>query len=395
MSDKQKIELMIPEELLEDYLAQINISSSYVARLFEYRENDDWSSVDMLLIEAISYDKILELVNSLPDLVEVIVIEDTNEQYLYKAQLDRHGVHFTSRQKFLEKFELDQEEVPAEEESKKKKEKTPKKQLPNLLSFMKRKKEDELGDKESKLSQLLSREKLVTQKVEVRSTKKETLIPIIKKQELVINNSHSGAYAVCMSAFICFLLSEYLSKGEPLALVDFTGELNQYFRSDESGKVKELISGVDDPYVISEKLYYYGDTITEISVEDFLKIKERLHVNAKIIIICVQGELVEAIAPLVDKVFYSITEEDIIKNRRVNVQISNQKKLKIIINKRLSILSRTDIRAQLDIGEEVELLELPLIENSDLKSIYKSIEKEEPIKLSVLEKYFKKFLDQL
>jgi len=395
VSEKQKIELMVPEELLEEYLAQINISDDFVARSFEWENDKDWTEVNIVLVEGTSYSKLLKSIEVFPDTVEIILVEDLQEQYLYKAQLERHGVHFTSRSKFLEQFDTSdiQEEQPSKEPKKRSRE--TKKALSNMIALFKSKKETDQDKKKPSITKLLNQKKPVTQKVEVRSSEKEKWIPVIKKQEISKDISTQGTYMVCMSAFVCFLLSEYLSLRAPVAVMDFTGELNQYFGSEEKGKIKELLSGHDNPLIISKKLYYYGDTFEDISIESLLKIKEMLLENADIILMNVPFELAEEITPAVDKMFYCITEEDVIRGVDIQVSAVNMNKLKILLNKRLNIISRSDIRARLNLDERLELIEIPLIEQNDLRSIYKSVEKEESLKISVIEKYFKKFSEQL
>jgi len=395
VSEKQKIELMVPEELLEEYLAQINISDDFVARFFEWENDKDWTEVNIVLVEGTSYSKLLKSIEVFPDTVEIILVEDPHEQYLYKAQLERHGVHFTSRSKILEQFDTSdiQEDQPSEEPKKRSREN--KKALSSMIALFKSKKEPDKGKKKPSIAKLLNQKKPVTQKVEVRSSEKEKWIPVIKKQEISKDNTVQGAYMICMSAFVCFLLSEYLSLRIPVALMDFTGELNQYFASDEKGKIKELLSGHDNPLIISKKLYYYGDTFEDISIESLLKTKEMLLENADIILMNVPFELAGEITPAVDKIFYCITEEDVIKGADIQVSAVNMNKLKILLNKRLNILSRSDIREKLNLDERLELIEIPIIEQSDLRSIYKSVEKEESPKISVIEKYLKKFSEQL
>jgi len=343
---KKKIELMIPDDVLNDYLARINISESHVAKLFEWSGDINWEGIDILLIEGQPYAKILDFVITVPDELKVIVIENKNEQYLYKAQLDRHGIEFVTRQSFLERFEIEtQEEKPVVDPSLKLKEKKAKRKqrLAGVASFLNLRAKAFRIIKKIKES-LLSKKKATVRKIDLEPIKKESPIAITKKIDGVKKVNTTGTFALSGSAFICFLLAEYLSKFGPVAVLDFTGDLNSYYGCNETGRIQDLIEERDDPFVISDKLYYYADQIKTIDAESFLRIREQLLINVKAIIVYLPGELIEGISPVVDKIFLTVSEENIIKSRAADTQISNNSKLKLVINKRLNILSRRDVR---------------------------------------------------
>ncbi len=393
MENKEIIELMVPEGCLDEYIARINISEGYFARAFENDDTKTYKGVSAIVIEGISYDKILKFIETFPPLLEIVVIENIHEQYLYTAQLKRHGVHFMARQKFLERFD-DTEEVSVDTASNKTIKVEKKEGRFNLLSRFNREKKATQRVKNS-ISTLLTSSKTSVQKVELRTTEKEKMIPVIKRHEKEVKKAISkGTYILSGSAFTTFLMTEYLALKAPITVVDITGKLNNFYGCREKEKVKELLLGKDDPLIIHGNIIFYGDSDMCLSVEELLLIRERLHQETMIVVFYMPQDQISIALPIADKIFYCMDESKII-TRAGEMKIENSSKVKIVVSQRMHILTRHAVKERLAVEDLVEVLELSALDSRDMTSIYKSVDKREMVKKSVIEKYFETFAEQI
>lgn len=396
METKEIIELMVPENCFDEYVARINVSKGYFARIFQYSDSKTYDDVSAIVIEDVEYDKILKFIEELSTLPEIIVIDNSNEryhQYLYTAQLKRHGVHFITRAKFLERFDDDEEltEDPKSKKFAKVEKKESKFNIFNRIS-----KEKNAVEKAKKnISTLLTTSKPTVQKVELRTAEKEKMIPVIKIQEKEAKKTVKGTYILYGGAFTTFLLTEYLASKAVITVVDFTGILNHFYGCSEDGKVRDLISGKDDPLIMHGKIIYYADSDVHMTIEELLSVREILQQETSIVVFYMPSQKVSAALPVADKVFFCVDEGQIITGEWGAGVIESSSKAKVIISQRMNILTRHAVKEQLNIEDATELLEVPFIETGEMKSIYKSIDKQEMVSKSVLEKYFKKFSEQL
>ena len=402
---KQKIEIIAAEENMKKYLSVINATEEYTARRYEKRESQ-WEDIDSLFLEWDGVGKeIISFVNSIPKKTEVLIIETGEINYLLKSELLREGALFSTPKELLYKFknlsenEMKQgENVNASNGS----EKVIKKKLSDAFK-LKNNLSKEKNNQEIESKTGISLRKFLNSKVDYPGIKvireeNEVIVPIIKKEQHIKNFEGTGYYLIINSdsAFVCYLVSLMLSKNSTVSLVDLTGELNNYFKTPDIEALTKLFDGEDDPVVINPNLYLYSEALEDaykVQIEKFLEIRELLKRESKQIVFFADSRYIEKMSVLVDKIIVPISEEKIIIG---DIDITNLsstlEKILILINPRIGILSRSEIR---DEFENVEIAEIKRFQQNDEKIIYRNIVKQnENASLSTIEKYFEKFMEQ-